>query len=247
MFGIQRKRSAIMKLSFSCCGIPCSSSARLPSERRLDARVSQDEIGPVYDKLSGIYDIWGRLTESRARSRAIELAAIEDGQNILEVAVGTGLAFCEIVKRNPHGHNVGIDLSNGMLDKARKRLSKLAGAHYVLRTGTAFDVPMENESVDLLVNNYMFDLIPYADMDKVLKEFERVLKKGGRLILVNMTEGERPGSNLYDFIYTLSPKAMGGCRGVQLTEKLKQHGFTVEAREYYQQMLFPSEVIAAHK
>jgi hypothetical protein len=45
----------------------------------------------------------------------------------------------------------------------------------------------------------------------------------------------------------LSPKAMGGCRGVQLTEKLKQHGFTVEAREYYQQMLFPSEVIAAHK
>jgi ubiquinone/menaquinone biosynthesis C-methylase UbiE len=236
-----------MKLSFSCSGISCSSSAHLPSEGKLDARISQDEIGLVYDKLSGIYDIWGRLTESRARSRAIELAAIKDGQNILEVAVGTGLAFYEIVKRNPHGHNVGIDLSNGMLDKARKRLSKLAGAGYVLRTGTAFDLQMENESIDLLVNNYMFDLIPYADIDKVLKEFKRVLKKGGRLILVNMTEGERLGSKLYDFIYRLSPKAMGGCRGVQLTDKLKQHGFTVEAREYYQQMLFPSEVIAAHK
>jgi len=201
----------------------------------------------VYDKLAGIYDIWGRLTESRARSRAIELAAIKDGQNILEVAVGTGLAFYEIVKRNPHGHNVGIDLSKGMLDKARKRLGKLAGAHYVLCNGTAFNLPMENESIDLLMNNYMFDLIPYADMDKVLEEFERVLKRGGRLILVNMTEGERFGSNLYDFIYRLSPKVMGGCRGVQLTEKLKQHGFTVEAREYHQQMFFPSEVIAAHK
>jgi len=236
-----------MGRSFSCCGISCLSSTRHPSEGKLDARVSQDEIGPVYDKLSRIYDIWGRLTESRARSRAIELAAIKDGENILEVAVGTGIAFYEIVKRNPHGHNVGIDLSNGMLDKARKRLSGLAGPHYVLHTGTAFNLPMENESIDLLVNNYMFDLISYADMDKVVEEFKRILKKGGRLILVNMTEGERPGSKLYDFIYRLSPKAMGGCRGVQLTEKLKQHGFTVEAREYYQQMLFPSEVIAAHR
>ncbi len=163
------------------------------------------------------------------------------------MAVGTGLAFYEIVKRNPHGHNAGIDLSNGMLDKARKRLSKLAGARYVLRIGTAFDLQMENESVDLLVNNYMFDLITYTDIDKVLEEFKRVLKKSGRLILVNMTKGERLGSKLYDFIYRLSPKAMGGCRGVQLTDKLKQHGFTVEVREYHQQMLFPSEVITARK
>ncbi len=208
--------------------------------------MSQDEIGAVYDKLAGIYDLWGRLTESHARSRAMDLAAIKDGESILEVAVGTGLAFYEIVKRNPHGYNVGIDLSKGMLDKARKRLSELKRGNYVLEMGTAFDLPMENESIDLLMNNYMFDLIPYSDMDKVLEEFKRVLKKSGRLILVNMTESERFGSNLYDFIYTLSPRLMGGCRGVRLTEKLKQHGFTVEVREYHQQMFFPSEIIAAH-
>ena len=235
-----------MKLSFSCCGISCSNSERFQLEGKRDARVSQDEIGAVYNKLAGIYDLWGRLTESQARSRAIELAAIQDGQNILEVAVGTGLAFYEIVKRNPHGHNVGIDLSKGMLDKARKRLTKLGEGNYVLRIGTAFDLPAENESIDLLMNNYMFDLIPYADMDKILEEFKRVLKKGARLILVNMTEGERFGSSLYDFVYRLSPKAMGGCRGVRLTEKLKQHGFRVETREYHQQMFFPSEIIAAH-
>jgi hypothetical protein len=39
---------------------------------------------------------------------------------------------------------------------------------------------------------------------------------------------------------------MGGCRGVKLTERLEQHGFKVERREYFQQMLFPSEVILAH-
>ena len=41
-------------------------------------------------------------------------------RNILEVAVGTGLAFYEIVKRNPEGTNIGIDISSGMLKKARK-------------------------------------------------------------------------------------------------------------------------------
>jgi ubiquinone/menaquinone biosynthesis C-methylase UbiE len=212
---------------------------------RLDARVSQSDIALVYDKLSGIYDIWGKLTESRARSRAIELAAIEDGQQVLEVAVGTGLAFYEIVKRNPHGLNVGIDLSPGMLEQAKKHLNKLPEAHYSLRTGTAFDLEMATGSIDLLVNNYMFDLISYEDMDKVLLEFKRVLKAGGKLVLVNMTRGERLGSGLYDLIYRMSPKTMGGCRGVRLSEKLKQHDFNIEVREYHQQLLFPSEVILA--
>jgi len=58
-----------------------------------DAMVPQQEIGLVYDKLSGVYDIWGRLTESHARDRAIELAAIEDGKVILEVAAGTDSRF----------------------------------------------------------------------------------------------------------------------------------------------------------
>jgi hypothetical protein len=62
-----------------------------------------------------------------------------------------------------------------------------------------------------------------------------------------MTEGERLGSKIYDFIYNISPKTMGGCRGVKLTERLQQHGFKVELREYFQQMLFPSEVILAYK
>ncbi|MDR2012809.1 MAG: methyltransferase domain-containing protein [Rhodanobacter sp.] len=235
-----------MKLSFSCCGMSCCDDA--PPR---DARVSQAEIGLVYDKLAKIYDIWGALTESRARHRAIELAAVEDGQSILEVAVGTGLAFEEIVKRNPHGRNAGIDLSKGMLEKARKRLQKLAKANdslnYSLHVGSAFDLPAQTESVDLLVNNYMFDLIRYADMDRVLAEFKRVLKKGGKLVLVNMTQGETLPSQLYDWIYRLSPKTMGGCRGVKLEAKLKQHQFSVQTREYHQQMLFPSEVILAYK
>jgi len=213
----------------------------------LDAKVPQDEISHVYDKLAGVYDLWGWLTESRARARAIELAAIEDGQSIMEVAVGTGLAFREIVKRNPHGQNLGIDLSPGMLAKARARMSTLSGGNYRLEVGTAFDLPARSASIDILVNNYMFDLIPYADMGRVLNEFGRVLKMGGRVVLVNMTRGESRPSRLYESIYRISPKTMGGCRGVLMVDRLKQHGFAVELREYHQQCLFPSEVIVARK
>jgi ubiquinone/menaquinone biosynthesis C-methylase UbiE len=233
----------VMSMSFSCCGITCCNQ----DQKVLDARVKQENIGSVYDKIAPIYDIWGILTESKARNRAIELAEIKDGQSVLEVAVGTGLAFYEILKRNPNGNNIGIDLSKGMLAKAKKRVSKLSSVTYALDIGSAFYLNIEDESIDTLVNNYMFDLIPFEDMDKILEEFRRVLKKCGKLILVNMTEGEGFGSKFYDFIYNVSPKTMGGCRGVKLTDKLKKHGFKVETREYYQQMLFPSEVILARK
>jgi ubiquinone/menaquinone biosynthesis C-methylase UbiE len=213
----------------------------------LDARISQNSIGPLYDRKASVYDMWGILTETRARKRALELADIHDGQDILEVAVGTGLAFRDIVKRNPHGTNFGIDISPGMLSKARKRMERLAERNYTLSEGTALGLDAEDESFDTLVNNYMFDLIEFNTMGAILTEFNRVLKKGGKLILVNMTLGERFGSRFYDWIYRISPKTMGGCRGVRMADILPQYGFKVELREYHQQLRFPSEVILALK
>jgi len=212
-----------------------------------DARISQSAIGNVYDRIAPLYNIWANLTESRARGRAIELAGLTGGQTILEVAVGTGLAFNEIVKKNPHGNNIGIDISDGMLKRAHLLLNKTGNNNYSLKKGTAFSLEIETESVDILFNNYMFDLIQYDDMSRILAEFRRVLKKNGRLVLVNMTKGEKWGSNIYDRIYSLKPELMGGCRGVRLAEKLGQDGFSVETREYHQQFLFPSEVIIAQK
>ena len=213
----------------------------------MDARVSQSEIPQVYDALSKTYDIWGKLAESQARNRAIELADIRNGQQILEVAVGTGLAFMEIVKKNPAGLNIGIDVSPGMLKKAQTRLQSLSGANYQLKLGDAFKIEAESQHFDLVMNSYMFDLIAFRDMDKILAEFRRVLKREGKLVLVNMTTGETFGSGLYRLIYRIAPKAFGGCRGVRLAKILQQNGFQVKTREYYQQLLFPSEVILALK
>ena len=212
-----------------------------------DARIAPENIGSVYDSVAPVYDLWAWLTESRARDRALELANIQDGQDILEVAVGTGVAFYAMAKQNPGGSNTGIDISPGMLNKAKRRLQKLPHRNWSLNTGTAFKLDVPDASVDLLMNNYMFDLVSFADMDTVIGEFKRVLRKDGRLVLVNMTQGERFGSQVYNHIYRLSPKAMGGCRGVHMSTRLQEHGFSVETRQYVQQFLFPSEVILARK
>jgi len=65
----------------------------------------------AYSHVAWTYDIWSRFTESKAPEKALELAEIQNGENILEVAVGTGIVFEEIVKCNRDGKNVGMDLT----------------------------------------------------------------------------------------------------------------------------------------
>ena len=202
-------------------------------------------MGKLYDRTAWFYDVWATLTETKAQHRAIELANIQDAIAILEVAVGTGRLFNRIVERNPNGRNIGIDISKGMLAKAKSRLSKQPNSNYSLDIGSAFNITMENHSIDILFNNYMFDLISFDHMDLIIDEFSRVLKPGGKLVLVNMTKAEQFGAGLYERIYRISPTLMGGCRGVKLSNLLTEHGYKVENREYVQQMLFPSEVILA--
>lgn len=132
-----------------------------------------------------------------------------------------------------------------MLKRAAKRLHGLKGANYKLDIAFAQSLPVADNSVDLMMNSYMFDLIPFQDMDRIIMEFKRVMKRDGKLVLVNMTRGERFGSGIFERIYKLSPEAMGGCRGVTLADRLTRQGFEVLHREYIQQMLFPSEVILA--
>jgi ubiquinone/menaquinone biosynthesis C-methylase UbiE len=211
------------------------------------ARVSQHEVAALYDKLAGFYDIWGHLTETRARNRALELANVKPGENVLEVAVGTGLAFVHVIRGNPKGRNVGIDISEGMISKAEQRFRKAGLTNYELSVGSALAIQEKANTFDVLLNNYMFDLLDASEWARVLTEYHRVIKPEGRLILVNMTFGEKWGSGIYERLYRLSPSLMGGCRGVRLSGVLQQNGFSVRLREYFQQLLFPSEVIMALK
>ncbi|MCH7828961.1 MAG: methyltransferase domain-containing protein [Proteobacteria bacterium] len=212
-----------------------------------EARIEKDRIADIYSKIAPSYDLWAWLTESKARDRCLELAAIQSGEDVLEVAVGTGLAFERILATNPAGRNEGIDLTEAMLIRAQKKAAKSGSRNYRLRVGDAYDLDFPDNSFDVLVNHYMFDLLPRHDFLTVLEEFKRVLRPGGRLAMVNMTVGERWYNGLWDRVYRISPALLGGCRSVLLVPQLEACGFQHISREYVSQLAFPSEVIQAEK
>jgi len=210
-----------------------------------DAQIEKGRVADIYRKIAPSYDLWAWLTESKARDRCLELAAIQNGEAVLEVAVGTGLAFERILKANPSGRNEGIDLTDAMLIRADRKAGKSGSDNYRLRIGDAYDLDFPDNSFDVLINNYMFDLLPQQDFPTVLEEFKRVLRPGGRLAMVNMTKGERWYNGIWERIYRINPALLGGCRGVLLLPQLEACGFRQAKREYMSQLTFPSEIVCA--
>ena len=209
----------------------------------LSAGIKKSDVPRIYKNIASVYDIWARLAESKARNRCLELARIRDGESVLEVAVGTGLTFLEILRLNFTGQNEGIDLTEEMLNRAKEKAENLGAINYRLEIGDAYNLPYPDNSFDLVINNYMFDLLPEEDFSVVLAEFKRVLRPGGRLVLVNMTTPEHWYNSLWENIYRVNPAWMGGCRGVFLQPHLESGGFVEVRREFISQITFPSEVV----
>jgi ubiquinone/menaquinone biosynthesis C-methylase UbiE len=209
----------------------------------LEAFVKKDDIPKVYKGIAPIYDLWGMLTETKARKRCLELANIHDGEKVLEVAVGTGSTFIEIMKKNPNGQIHGIDLTEEMLIKAKKKAEKLGHKNYSLELGDAYNLAYPDGMFDIVMNNYMFDLLPERDFSLVLSEFKRVLRPGGRLIMANMTKALHWYNSISELVYRIRPSLLGGCRGVYLLPYLESVGFIDTQREFVSQMTFPTEVI----
>ncbi|MGO8989049.1 MAG: methyltransferase domain-containing protein [bacterium] len=213
----------------------------------LKARYTQQEITRKYNWIAPIYDMFGVLMESKARQRALEIAAIQNGEKVLEVALGTGLNFVEILKRNPNGWVDGVDVSMKMMAKARNKISKTGQKNYTLHLCDCRHLPFEDEAFDVVMNQYLLDILPVEDFIPILLEFKRVLKGGGRIVLVNMTKGERWLNQIYEGIYRLKPPLLAGCRGVMAQPFLKKLGFDHFQREFVSQLGFPSEVVRGMK
>lgn len=213
----------------------------------MEAKLDKGQVRAVYRRMAAYYDTWSRLAESKARRRCLELAAIRDGEAVLEVAVGTGVLFERALRVNPTGKNEGIDLTEEMLARAKMRAEKVDTSNYNLTVGDAYHLAYPDNSFDVVLNNYMFDLIPEKDFPHILSEFKRVLHPGGRTVMANMTTGTRRFNMIWNCLYKLNPALVGGCRGIELSLYLRRAGFEHVRREYMSQFGFPSEVIYARK
>ncbi len=217
---------------------PSSPLSRTFSEKKIQKR---------YALVAWFYDFWSWVTESKAARRVLALAAIQDGEAVLEVAVGTGLVFEKVVGSNPHGVNEGIDIAPAMLNKARQRLEKKHLSNYHLQQGSAYQLPYPDQQFDVVLNNFMLDLLPETDFPKVLSEFYRVLKPGGRVVISTFAFPRKWYHNIWSFTAKYFPALLTGCRPVSLAPWLTASGFKPVTSEFVSQNTFPAEILRAEK
>lgn len=163
---------------------------------------------------------------------ALRLAEIQKGQRVLDVACGIGRGTVGLAEAvGPDGWVDALDLTEAMLEQARMKLDMPGMSDRVhFQQGSARELPYPDGTFDLLYNGYMFDLIPLDSFLPILKEFGRVLKPGGKLVLVNMSKlGSQ--KTFYETIYEKGWAVMP-CRPVLMSSWLKPAGFEDVKRFY---------------
>lgn len=206
-----------------------------------------------YDRRAETYDAT-TLWEGGHHREAIRVAAIREGEHVLEVACGTGRATTDIAKAvGTSGHLDAYDLNGTMLSRARTKIQELGVEERVtFETGNAKQLPYPDETFDLLYNAYMFDLIPEAEFPGIMAEFYRVLKPKGRVVMLNLSKpGPRP--TFFEWVYRRG--WAGACRPVLMSDYTRDAGFKGVERQYRKnpvtRLLFPAffgaEVVVGHK
>jgi len=189
-------------------------------------------------------DLWSGLFTARARRELLQRAALQDGESFLELGVGTGLTFAPLARSNPCGRNDGLDQSDGMLRRCRRRLQRCGATRFTLREGDARDLPYEDETFDLVLCGYLFELLPDPDAERVLRQILRVLCNGGRLLLASST---RRGVGIGALVDRAAVRLLGGQAPEGLGVRMIAAGFRNVSSLVYSQRLFSSEVIRAIK
>ena len=143
-----------------------------------------DRGAPHYDRVNGFGFLW---TGGPYRRRALRLAGLRPGMDVLDVACGTGPVTRECLRMlRGSGRVVGVDPSPGMLTVARQRVP---GAEF--RAGHAEALPVDDHSVDFLVMG--FALRHVGELERAFREYRRVLRPGGRVLVLEIS---RPRSRL---------------------------------------------------
>ncbi len=226
---------------------PTSTEARPAAGEMQPVRLSSAQVRRIYDRLAPAYDGLTTAFDSRARARALELVGRDRGGRILEVAVGTGTAFAQMLGLNADGLTVGLDFSPKMLSRAARRAHRSGTDSYVLLQAEARHLPFPADSFDVVTNSYMLDLLPVEGIREVLSEYKRVLRPGGRVVLVNMTQSPSWLSRAWEWLYKRTPSLLAGCRAVLAAPFLEELGFEGVRREVVSQLSFPSEILEATK
>jgi len=201
----------------SCCAIAQERSCCSTSEAAVHC--GKDMVMPKeLAKAVGYSGEIDRMPESVTEAFAgcgnpVALATLKKGETVLDLGAGAGLdAFLAAEKVGRTGRVIGLDMTPEMIQKAKKNAEKLGVKNVEFRAGDIEDMPIEVQSVDVIISNCVINLAP--DKDKVFRGAYRVLKPGGRMLLSDIvSESELPREVRDD------AEAWTGCIAGALPEK----------------------------
>jgi demethylmenaquinone methyltransferase/2-methoxy-6-polyprenyl-1,4-benzoquinol methylase len=172
------------------------------------------EIATMFDRIAARYDFLNRVlsfgTDIGWRRRAIARAGIVPGMVVLDVGAGTGdLSFAAAARG---ARVVAVDLSAGMLAVLVRRATGSPRSRIGLLVGSAEALPLLDSSVDRIVTG--FTVRNVGDVDRAFAEFRRVLRSGGRAIVLELSHPPSPVfARLYSFYFDRIAPAVAALLG----------------------------------
>jgi phosphatidylethanolamine/phosphatidyl-N-methylethanolamine N-methyltransferase len=145
-------------------------------DKRVETTMQTRAVAAAYDRWAPVYDLVFGAVFRQGRSIAIE-AANRIGGRVLEVGVGTGISLPHYSRRCTL---YGIDISDGILAKARSRARKLANVE-AIAVMDAEDLQFEDGAFDVVVAQYVITAVP--NPERALEEFARTVRRGGEIII----------------------------------------------------------------
>jgi demethylmenaquinone methyltransferase / 2-methoxy-6-polyprenyl-1,4-benzoquinol methylase len=152
--------------------------------------LEEGQVRAMFDRIARVYDLMNSLMTAglhhRWRERAADLAAVGAGDRALDVASGTGDLAIELARRvGPAGSVVGSDFSEAMLERAREK-----SAAVTWEWANALELPYPDGGFDAATVG--FGARNFADLDRGLAELARVVRPGGRVVILEITTPQRP-------------------------------------------------------
>jgi demethylmenaquinone methyltransferase/2-methoxy-6-polyprenyl-1,4-benzoquinol methylase len=210
---------------------------------------SKRETRSYYNKIAAVYDLLAEGSERPMREAGLKKLAIQPGECVLEIGFGTGHCLAELARAvGPDGRVYGIDLSDKMCQLADTLVKKERLVKSVdLRRGDAAKLPYRANSLDAIFMSFTLELFDTPEIPQVLAECRRVLRPGGRIVVVAVSKEAKPGFVLRAFEWTHRhfPNLMD-CRPIFVRRALESAGFTIQFAAV-KRMWVPVEIVLAIK
>jgi demethylmenaquinone methyltransferase/2-methoxy-6-polyprenyl-1,4-benzoquinol methylase len=156
--------------------------------------LEEPQVRAMFDRIASFYDVMNSVMTAglhhRWRARAADLARVGPGGRVLDVATGTGDLAVELRRRvGPEGEVVGTDFSEEMLARARQKAAA-GGLDIAFEWGNALELPYATDRFDAATAG--FGARNFSDLDRGLAEMTRVVRPGGRVVVLEITTPTKP-------------------------------------------------------